>query len=111
MNKYDGIEEPVFKNIGLDYSESTVEFVWTKKNENIAINEIKKLIEKEGFEFTFLAGTFYGSFEDNENLHFILTNLDLPIDIESTKKFNSKKMIALKGKLTFNQQKALLSIY
>jgi len=111
LNNFDGIEEATFKNIGLDYSESVVEFFWTKKNENIAFNEIQKKIEKEGFEFTFLVGTFYGLFEHKENANpaMLLNTLNISVVLKNIpEKMFKKKEIVLNGKISKEKKRGYI---
>ncbi|MGE4168479.1 MAG: heavy-metal-associated domain-containing protein [Candidatus Babeliales bacterium] len=108
LKKINGIEEPLFKNVTEDYEQSYIELFWTKRNENISFESLKKAVEKEGFELVSLEGTFHGSMHpvdgQTNSVHFHLDSSKDSFLVEPLPKVAQQKKLSLKGKLAYDEK-------
>ena len=111
LSNIEGIEEPTLKNVEeYDFSESFIEFAWQKKNENIPITRIKKLIEKEGFELCSCQGSFNGIFEveDEKSPKLFFNDLNISPILEALpEKIVKKRVVTVNGKLSYDSAKKI----
>lgn len=98
-----GGQDVQVKDIANDYERCYVEFVWAEKNRNVAIADAKKELEKEGFEFLSLNGSFLGTLkEDKEQLTLTLDKgLSIAkINQDKASRIKRDRLVAINGSLS-----------